>query len=256
MTPRPETPEPAPAGEKPEEERKVLPPPTGHRYGEDMTLGSRLLYRATQGVVWTIGSTYFRVRIHGVERMPQSGPFILSPSHRSNLDTPVVSVLTPRRLRYMGKETLWHSSFGAWFLTSLGGFPVERGTADRAAIKACEEVLRRGEPLVMFPEGTRQSGPVLGHFHDGPAYVACRTGVPIVPVGLAGTERAMPSGSKFVHPAKVVLVVGEPIRPPVPEGGARVPRRVVREVTEELRESVQRLFDEAARRAGHPHPPR
>lgn len=235
--------------------KAVLPPPSGHRYGERMTTGSRLLYRFTQGVVWTISSTVFRIRVHGLERVPSAGAYILSPSHRSNLDTPIVSVVTHRRLRYMGKETLWHSRFGAWFLTSLGGFPVERGTADRAAIKACEEVLRRGEPLVMFPEGTRQSGPRLGPFHDGPAYVACRTGVPIVPVGLAGTEHAMPAGSKVVRPSKVVLVVGEPIHPPVPPGGGRVPRRVVREITDELQASVQRLFDEAARRAGQPHPP-
>lgn len=232
-----------------DESAKVLPPPPGHRYGERMTVGSRLLYRFTQGVVWTIGSTYFRVRIHGRERMPSSGPYILCPSHRSNLDTPIVSVLTHRRLRYMGKETLWQSSFGAWFLTSLGGFPVERGTADRSALEACMEVLRRGEPLVMFPEGTRQHGPVLGHFHDGPTYVACRTGVPLVPVGLGGTERAMPAGSKGVHPARVTLVVGEPILPPVPPGGGRVPRRVYRELTAELRDVVQRLFDEAERRA-------
>ena len=100
----------------------------------------------------------------------------------------------------MGKESLWKGSFGAWFLTALGGFPVKRGTADREALRACQTVLERGEPLVLFPEGTRQFGPDTQEFFDGAAFLACRTGVPIVPVGLGGTEAAMPKGSKFVHP--------------------------------------------------------
>jgi 1-acyl-sn-glycerol-3-phosphate acyltransferase len=238
-------------------DRGVLPPPPGHRYGEEMTRGSRLFYEFMRlCVVWTIASLYFRVRRHGLERLPKDGPYILCPSHRSNFDTPVLAVLTSRRLRYMGKESMWRKPFGAWFLTSLGGFPVERGTADRSAIAACEEVLRRGEPLVMFPEGTRQHGPELGHFHDGPAYVSCRTGVPIVPIGIGGSERAQPSGSKMIRPSQLRLVVGEPIHPPVPPGGGRVPRRVVRELTEQVKDEVQRLFDEAERRNGHPHPPR
>jgi 1-acyl-sn-glycerol-3-phosphate acyltransferase len=106
----------------------------------------------------------------------------------------------------------------------------------------------------MFPEGTRQSGPTIdpANMHDGPAYVACRTGVPILPVGMAGTEAAMPKGSKLVRPVKVVIVLREPVRPPVTEPGARVPRRVVRELSERLRDEVQLAFDDARARAGFP----
>ncbi len=124
-----------------------------------------------------------------------------------------MALVTPRRLRYMGKESLWKGRFGAWFLTALGGFPVKRGTADREALRACQEVLERGEPLVLFPEGTRQFGPETQHFFDGAAFLACRTGAPIVPVGLGGTEAAMPKGSKMVHPVKMTIVIGEPLVP-------------------------------------------
>ena len=92
-------------------------------------------------------------------------------------------------------------------------------------------VIERGEPLVMFPEGTRQSGPEIAELFDGPAYVACRTGAPIVPVGMGGTEAAMPKGSKFLRPVKMVIVIGRrwsPLpqreRSGLPAGGARAHR--------------------------------
>jgi 1-acyl-sn-glycerol-3-phosphate acyltransferase len=226
--------------------------PSGHVRGEQMSLPQRLLYSFIRAALAGVSRAYFRLEVHGRANIPASGPFILSPSHRSNLDTPLIGVVTKRRLRYMGKESLWKSKPFGWFLSTLGGFPVQRGMADREAMRASTEVLRRGEPLVMFPEGTRQTGPSIDEMRDGPAYVACRTGVPIVPVGLAGTEGAMPKGSKLIRPVKMVFVIGEPIVPPQPEPGTRVPRRVVRELTQELRTSIHAVFDEARERAGYP----
>jgi 1-acyl-sn-glycerol-3-phosphate acyltransferase len=102
----------------------------------------------------------------------------------------------------------------------------------------------------MFPEGTRRSGPVVEDLFDGPAYIAARTGVPLVPVGIGGSDQAMPVGTKLIRPHKIVLVVGEPIAQPPGDGSGRVRRRVVRELTEQLRQSVQALYDEAQRLAG------
>jgi 1-acyl-sn-glycerol-3-phosphate acyltransferase len=102
---------------------------------------------------------------------------------------------------------------------------------------------------VLFPEGTRRSGPVVEDVFDGAAYVALRTGAPIVPVGIGGSERAMPKGAKFIHPVKVRMVIGKPLHPPATEGGARAPRRAVRELTVELQKRLQDLFDEAQSKA-------
>lgn len=228
--------------------------PPGHHRGEVLSPSQRVAYSTIRALVYGIARAYFRLEVVGREHFPTDGGVIVSSSHRSNLDTPILSAITHRRLRYMGKESLWRSKFGGWFLTSLGGFPVTRGTADREALRAAMAVVERGEPLVMFPEGTRQRGPVVEreNMHDGPAYVACRTGVPILPVGMAGTEAAMPKGSKFVRPVKVVIVLREPLVPPVTEPGARVPRRVVRELTDRLRDEVQLAFDDARARAGYP----
>ena len=127
---------------------------------------------------------------------------MLAPVHRSYIDTPISSCLTRRRLRFMGKDTLWKRQVVGWLLSSLGGFPVTRGTADREALRRCIAVLEAGEPLVLFPEGERKSGPIVQPLFDGAAYIALQAGVPIVPVGIGGSERVMPKGAKVHLPAQ------------------------------------------------------
>jgi 1-acyl-sn-glycerol-3-phosphate acyltransferase len=150
----------------------------------------------------------------------------------------------------MGKDSVWKYRWSAWFFNSLGGIPVERGTPDREALRLSAEILRGGEPLVMFPEGTRQSGPVITDMFDGVAYLALRAGVPIVPVGIGGSEAAMPKGAKFPRPVKLTMVIGEPIPVAAPAAGERVPRSAVRDLTERLRQQLQLLYDEAQVLAG------
>ena len=230
--------------------------PTGDRSASDlgrkMSLVDGVVYRISWSVLWLLCKIWFRFCVIGKENLPPEEPYILAPVHRSYLDTPVGGMVTARRQRFLGKESLWRNRIVGRFLTIVGGFPVERGTADRAALRGCQEVLERGEPMVMFPEGTRQHGPVVRAdlMHAGPAFVAARAGVPLVPMGIAGTDHAMPGGSAYIRPTRVVMVVGEPIRPPVIEG--RVPRRAVADLTEKLRLGMQACFDEAQRLAGRP----
>jgi 1-acyl-sn-glycerol-3-phosphate acyltransferase len=215
--------------------------------GRDMTRLDRFVYGATRRLIIVVGTVLFRVKVVGKENLPKSGACVVAPVHRSNLDTPILAFVTGRRLRFMGKDSLWKSKAG-WYFTALGGFPVVRGTADREALRACEAILQRGEPLVMFPEGTRRTGESLAELFDGPAFLAARTGAPIVPIGIGGTEDIMPRGSKLIRPKKVAIVIGPPIHPPAPEG--RVPRRVVRELTEQLAVELQKVFDDARVLAG------
>ena len=207
-------------------------------------------YAIVRNAIYLFCRLFWRLELVGREQVPVTGPFILAPVHRSNVDTPLVSAVTGRCLRYMGKDAMWKYRWSAWFFTSLGGFPVHRGTADREAMRRCEQVLDGGEPLVMFPEGTRQLGPVIENMFDGVAYVALRAGVPIVPVGIGGSERAMPKGARMIRPVKLTMVIGPPIEVEAPAEGERVPRRAVRELTERLRAELQLLFDEAQVRAG------
>ena len=189
-----------------------------------------------------------RVTVEGRENVPATGAFVLAPVHRSNMDTPYAACSTRRRLRFMGKDSLWKSKPAGWLLSALGGFPVSRGSADREALRRCAAVLESGEPLVVFPEGERKSGPVVAPLFEGAAYLAARAGVPVVPVGIGGSERAMPKGARFIRPRKVAVVVGEPMW--AKSDGGRVPRPAIHELTAQLHEELQRLFDRAQIRAG------
>lgn len=230
---------------------RPVPGPAGPAAWTGLTFGQRLLYRVCRNILVAFSMTYWRLRIEGKEHVPD-GPFVLAPVHRSNIDTPLVAGVTPsnRRLCYMGKDSMWKHRIPGWLFTGLGGFPVRRGTPDRAALRACLDVLQRGEPLVVFPEGGRRSGPVVGEINEGAAYLSIRAGVPIVPVGIGGSERAMTKGSWVLRPVRTRVLIGPPIHPPVTADGKRAPRRAVRELNERLRVEIQRLFDEAQARAG------
>ncbi len=213
-------------------------------------LFGRIMYRPFWLFVYTLCKLLFRLRVDGREKLPD-GPFVLSAVHRSFIDTPIVGVITGKRLRFMGKESLWKSRPLGAFLTFFGGFPVERGVADRTALRAAEDVLALGEPLVMFPEGTRQEGPRLNREQvlDGPAFVASRAGVPIVPVGIGGSAKALPLGAKIPRPRKIVAIIGDPIMPPEKTNG-KVPRRAVKDLTETLFVELGDLYVEARIAAG------
>ena len=213
--------------------------------GKPMGLKEKIAYRFFWTLAWIAAKSLFRVSTVNKERLPKKTSYILAPVHRSYIDSPLGGLITLRRVRFLGKESIWNNRLGGWFLGILGCFPVQRGTADRAALKACQQVLERGEPLVMFPEGTRQQGPVIEKekMHSGPAFVAARAGVPLIPLGIAGSDKAMPHGARLIRPAKVCLVVGEPVIPPEFEG--RVPRQAVEDLTEQLRDSLQEAFDHA-----------
>ena len=211
--------------------------------------GSRLFYSFVRNLVTFILRTYCRMRIEGREKIPTAGPYVLAPVHRSYIDTPIASACTRRRLRFMGKDSLWKNRTVGWILSALGAFPVTRGSADRQAVTRGIQVLQSGEPLVLFPEGERKAGPIVEPLMDGAAYIACKAGVPIVPVGIGGSEKVMGKGAKFIHPHKVVVIIGEPIPAP-PSVDGRMPRAAVKEISLQLHERLQGLLDEAIRKAG------
>lgn len=220
--------------------------------GRTRSWASRVFYQVVYTIVVGLTRLVTRTTVVGRHNIPKTGPFLLAPIHRSNVDTPLAATVTRRRLRFMGKDSLWKVPVIGWIMTALGAFPVTRGAADREALRRCVAVLDDGEPLVMFPEGTRQSGPRVQPLFDGAAYVAVKARVPIVPVGIGGSETVMPKGKKMIRPHKCVVVVGEPITVSLDAEG-RVPRSAVRDVTATLADELQRLFDEAQRLAGTPN---
>ncbi len=198
-------------------------------------------FRLIRRMIKMLVFPWLRVESEGAHNLDIDGPVIIAPVHRSNLDAPIIAGLGHRRTRALGKRSLFVNPVGAWVVAALGAIPIRRGEADRDAMKAARELLDGGEAMIVFPEGTRQSGPKVSEVFDGTAYLASKTGAPVVPVGLAGTEAALPPGAKYIHRARVAVVVGEPLR--VPDG--RMSRPAMKEFSERLALELQAALDRA-----------
>lgn len=207
-----------------------------------------MIYRIVRVVVLSIFKVLFRVRVTGREHVPRDGVYIVAPSHRSILDTPFTAYVTRRRIRFMAKRELFSTRVGRVVFNAMGAISVDRGATDRAALRACQETLEAGEPVCLFPEGTRNSGPTLGTLHDGVAYLALKLGVPIVPVGIGGSEEILATGKVIPRIHKIVVVIGPPIEPSPRDGTRR--RSEITKLTEEVRVRLQRSFDDALDAAG------
>lgn len=229
----------------------------GVAFGAPSPWWGKVLYHFCRYALIVVSGTYLRMRRRDLAHLPD-GAVILTPAgHRSNLDTPLIGAATPRRLNYMAKSSLFKSPFWTRFLTLVGGFPTERDRVDRRALRCAREVLRRGEPLVVFPEGERKSGPRVQPIFDGPVWLSVMTGAPILPVGIGGSERAMPKGVLLPRFHRVRFIFGEPIPPLAPAEGRRTVTSAQRaEASAQLRETLQALFDEAQAWARSPNPPR
>ena len=204
------------------------------------------LYRALRPIAPGVFKLAFGLEVEGREHVAKDGPVILASVHRSYLDIPMLGMLTWRQLRFMAKAELWERRFSRWFCESMGSFPVKRGEPDRKAIQRSLDVLGAGEMLALFPEGSRQTGPVVQDCHGGVAYLAQKTGAPVVPVAITGTDKAMGVGASYPKPAKVRVRAGAPLDLSV--AGARPASRPAREkATAHLRSELQRLYDELRR---------
>ena len=205
---------------------------------------ARTSYAVQRAIALLIARLYCRLEVIGTERVPTSGGLVIAPIHRSNLDFLLACLASPRRVRWMAKHTIFKGGIIDWFLMNMGAFPVNRDLADRTALRICEDLLEAGEAVVMFPEGRRKEGDTVEDLFRGPAFVAARRRVPIVPVGIGGSDAAMPIGQKFIFPRKIVCVIGEPLYPDVDLEG-RVSRDQVNELLERLRVDLERLYADA-----------
>lgn len=130
----------------------------------------------------------FGLKVEGRENVPQTGAIIVAPNHKSYWDPPVVGVaFNTRIIHYMAKEELFKNPFFGWLIRQFGTFPVKRGTVDRAAVRQAIKEIKEGNPLGIFPEGTRIKREGLGRFHTGMASLALMTGTPVIPVAVLGT---------------------------------------------------------------------
>jgi 1-acyl-sn-glycerol-3-phosphate acyltransferase len=200
------------------------------------------LYRFAFSFLPPVWRFVYRVRIAGRENIPLTGPVLLVSNHRSNLDPFFIGVSFPRQVHFMAKAELWKVKILGWLIDLLGSFPVNRGQADRTAVKRALEVLGAEAVVGMFPEGHRQRAGSLGEIHPGVSLFSLREGVVTIPMVLDGTERVVRRGIPRLPRVRVVF--GPPLELP----GTDIPRaQRAQAVSDGLTAAFTSLLDSAAK---------
>lgn len=154
----------------------------------------------------------FRTRVVGAENVPRTGGVLLAGNHISYGDPVLLWCRSPRPVHFMAKAELWKVSLVGWFLDQTWTFPIKRGESDRGALTRASKYLKAGEVVGLFPEGTRNIDGVA-EAQGGAAFLSLHNGIPVIPVGISGTERIRPKGTKGIRFPKVVISFGAPIDP-------------------------------------------
>jgi glycerol-3-phosphate dehydrogenase (NAD(P)+) len=168
-----------------------------------------VIYWIVRAVLQPLMHIYFRVSRTGMEHVPKKGGVLLAPNHRSFLDPFIISICLGRPSYFVAKQELFNRRWQAWLLNSLGAFPIKRGESDEESMETTRLLLERGEPVMIFPEGTRIRKGSLGKPKRGVGRIALQTGVPVVPVAITGSENTR-RGWK-IKPAKVKIRLGRPL---------------------------------------------
>jgi glycerol-3-phosphate dehydrogenase (NAD(P)+) len=168
-----------------------------------------IVYWISRALLQPFFHLYFRLSRIGREHIPTSGPVIFASNHRSFLDPFIIGVLSRRPIYYVAKSEIFKNPLVAWFVSSLGAFPVRRGAGDPDMMATAKAILERGDCLLIFPEGTRTRPGSLGRPKRGVGRLALETGAPVVPVALIGTE-AVRKGWR-IRPKKVRARIGRPL---------------------------------------------
>ena len=168
-------------------------------------------YRFIQFITRVLFRVFFGMTVKGLENIPTTGPVIIAPIHCSFLDPPLVGCTCRRYLRFMAKEELLKGLLGA-LIKSLGTFPIARGTGDTGALRIAKSTLEKGETLLIFPEGTRNDGEYLNPLQPGVLLLADKSEAWIVPVGIAGTDRAFPKGAKRPRRFHITIYYAKPFQ--------------------------------------------
>ncbi|MDF2635556.1 MAG: 1-acyl-sn-glycerol-3-phosphate acyltransferase [Pelosinus sp.] len=173
----------------------------------------------------------------GIENIPMSGGAIIASNHVSLFDPPVIGTAFTRSIHFMAKEELFAISAIGWIFKKLKAFPVRRATADRTAIRHAINLLENGELLGLFPEGTRSLTGQLGRPETGLAMIALKSGVPIIPTAVIGTNKVCKDGQLL---SRFIVKFGNPIA--VIKGKAD--KETMEELSNQIMKEISLLLEE------------
>ncbi len=201
------------------------------------TLAVAAFYFCISRMMALVLSTLCRWRVAGEQRVPRRGGLIVVANHLNLIDPPLLAASLPRRLRFMAKQDLFDSRGGA-FVRLFGAFPVRRFQADLQALRQARRLLESGEAVAMFPEGHRSGGSGMIAAHPGTALIALQSGVPVLPVAIAGSEQIR-SLRVILQRPRISLIVGEPFV--LPRSG-RIDSAAVEEASLRIMRSIAELL--------------
>jgi len=175
---------------------------------------STIVFRISRACVGYFLRVWLRMSRTGMENIPETGGCIIVANHSSFLDPPAVGCSANKRIvHFMARDTLFKPGFRNWFFTQVQCVPLDRERGDISALRRGLGVLKQGQVLGLFPEGTRSPDGTLQEPKAGIGFLIAKGNVPVVPAYVSGTFRAYPRGARFVRPTKVRVVFGEPILP-------------------------------------------
>ncbi len=151
------------------------------------------------------------IETHGVENIPREGGVLLVSNHISLLDPVIVGSAANREIHFMARSNVFNVPLLGPIISVFNAYPVNRGRPDLGALRRTITLLKKGNAVLIFPEGTRSFDGKLGKAHDGACFIAHRANVPTIPVYHKGAEKMMPRGSKRIRRAKLSVTFGKPI---------------------------------------------
>ena len=196
-------------------------------------------YYVARVIVRVILKLLTRCQVKGRENIPSQGPLLIVANHLSLVDPPLLSVSFSRKVIFMAKKELFRFKLIGYFIGSFGAFSVHRGRLDRKAMRQAYQVLADGLALVMFPEGTRSRSGRLQPAFPGPALIAMRSGAPILPVGIIGTEKIKGVTGLLRRP-QITVNVGHPFH--LPPANSRLTKAELAELTNSIMERIAELL--------------
>lgn len=190
-------------------------------------------YRIVKLFLYVFFKVFYGIEVFGLENIPEEGGFIMAANHASYFDPPVLGAVSTRRTRFMAREELFKIPFFR-ILLKVFAFPVKRDKPHPSAIKESVQRLRRGELIVMFPEGSRSVDGSLLEPKRGLSVLAAMSRTPVVPTFIRGTEKALPVGARFPRPSKITVIFGTPLAMYKEETEKQFQERLNRDIIREI----------------------
>ena len=178
-------------------------------------MGFNSLFYSLVKNAFRLGFTVYNgLRVNGTENIPPE-PFIAASNHMSNVDPPLIGGIMPIRLRYLAKESLFRNPLLGFFIKTLGAVPVTREDSQRAGavMKLMLSLLASGESILIFPEGSRSRDGRLKPLEAGVAFLSVKSGAPVLPIYIKGSDRVSPQGSILPRPVRLTVSISAPIYP-------------------------------------------